>query len=42
LLRSLQCDEFQGFLFGRPVPEEIFKAKYLTPRASTIGTLAAG
>jgi diguanylate cyclase (GGDEF)-like protein/PAS domain S-box-containing protein len=32
LLRSLNCDEFQGFLFGRPVPSEIFEAKYLAPR----------
>jgi diguanylate cyclase (GGDEF)-like protein/PAS domain S-box-containing protein len=35
LLRSLHCDEFQGFLFGKPVPEEIFKAKYLALRAAT-------
>ena len=42
LLRSLQCDEFQGFLFGKPVPEEIFKAKYLAPQAATLGIVEAG
>jgi diguanylate cyclase (GGDEF)-like protein/PAS domain S-box-containing protein len=36
LLRSLHCDEYQGFLFGKPVSEEIFKANYLTPQAETI------
>jgi diguanylate cyclase (GGDEF)-like protein/PAS domain S-box-containing protein len=34
LLRSLHCDEFQGFLFGKPVPAEIFEAKYLAPANS--------
>jgi diguanylate cyclase (GGDEF)-like protein len=28
-LRLLQCDEVQGFLIGRPVPVEIFEARYL-------------
>ena len=32
LLRLLKCDEMQGFLFGKPVPSEIFETKYLTPR----------
>jgi EAL domain-containing protein (putative c-di-GMP-specific phosphodiesterase class I) len=36
LLRSLHCDEFQGFLFGKPVPAEIFEAKYLVPRVFPI------
>jgi diguanylate cyclase (GGDEF)-like protein/PAS domain S-box-containing protein len=36
LLRSLHCDEFQGFLFGKPVPEEVFKAKYLTVRVASL------
>ena len=31
LLRLLKCDEMQGYLFGRPVPSEIFEQKYLTP-----------
>jgi diguanylate cyclase (GGDEF)-like protein/PAS domain S-box-containing protein len=29
LLRLLNCDEMQGYLFGKPVPIEIFEAKYL-------------
>jgi diguanylate cyclase (GGDEF)-like protein/PAS domain S-box-containing protein len=41
LLRSLHCDEFQGFLFGKPVCEEIFKAKYLALRVETLGTVEA-
>ena len=30
LLRVLNCDEMQGFLFSKPVPSDIFEAKYLT------------
>jgi diguanylate cyclase (GGDEF)-like protein len=30
-LRLLHCDEMQGYLFGKPVPVEIFELKYLTP-----------
>ena len=30
-LRVLRCDEMQGFLFGRPVPAEIFETKHLIP-----------
>ena len=34
LLRLLRCDEMQGFLFSKPVPAEIFEAKFLaTPAA---------
>jgi diguanylate cyclase (GGDEF)-like protein len=29
-LRLLHCDEMQGFLFGKPVPVEIFEKRYLT------------
>ena len=29
LLRVLNCDEIQGFLFSKPVPSDIFEAKYL-------------
>jgi EAL domain-containing protein (putative c-di-GMP-specific phosphodiesterase class I) len=29
LLRLLNCDEMQGFLFSRPVPGEIFETSYL-------------
>jgi len=31
LLRLLNCDEMQGYLFSKPVPGEIFETKYLTP-----------
>ncbi|WP_187266065.1 bifunctional diguanylate cyclase/phosphodiesterase [Alkalisalibacterium limincola] len=31
LLRSLDCDEMQGFHFGRPVPCAEFEALYLAP-----------
>jgi EAL domain-containing protein (putative c-di-GMP-specific phosphodiesterase class I) len=31
LLSVLGCDEVQGFLFGKPVPCEIFEARYLLP-----------
>jgi PAS domain S-box-containing protein/diguanylate cyclase (GGDEF)-like protein len=30
LLRLLNCDEMQGFLFSKPVPYEIFEAKFLS------------
>lgn len=29
LLRVLNCDEIQGFLFSKPVPSDIFEAKFL-------------
>jgi EAL domain-containing protein (putative c-di-GMP-specific phosphodiesterase class I) len=29
LLRLLGCDEMQGFLFSKPVPSEVFEARYL-------------
>jgi len=31
LLRLLNCDEMQGFLFSKPVPVEIFETKFLAP-----------
>ena len=31
LLRLLNCDEMQGFLFSKPVPSEIFETRYLAP-----------
>ncbi len=34
LLRSLNCDEMQGYLFSKPVPGEIFAAQYLAPPAA--------
>ena len=29
LLRLLNCDEMQGFLFSKPVPAEIFETRFL-------------
>ncbi|OYV42092.1 MAG: hypothetical protein B7Z75_14240 [Acidocella sp. 20-57-95] len=29
-LRKMECDEIQGFLFSKPVPRDIFEAKFLT------------
>ena len=34
-LRLLRCDEMQGYLFGKPVPVEIFETRYLA--ASAVG-----
>jgi diguanylate cyclase (GGDEF)-like protein/PAS domain S-box-containing protein len=31
LLRILNCDEMQGFLFGKPVPAEVFETRFLAP-----------
>jgi diguanylate cyclase (GGDEF)-like protein/PAS domain S-box-containing protein len=31
LLRSLRCDEMQGYLVGRPVPGDTFEASHLLP-----------
>lgn len=31
LLRLLNCDEIQGFLFSEPVPADVFEAKFLVP-----------
>jgi len=33
LLRLLDCDEMQGFLFSQPVPGEIFESRFLAPSA---------
>ncbi len=35
-LRSLNCDEMQGYLFSKPVPSEIFEAKFLAAPALKI------
>jgi EAL domain-containing protein (putative c-di-GMP-specific phosphodiesterase class I) len=32
LLRLLNCDEIQGYLFSKPVPSEIFETRYVAPR----------
>jgi diguanylate cyclase (GGDEF)-like protein/PAS domain S-box-containing protein len=34
LLRMLGCDEMQGFLFSRPVPCEVFEARFLASQRS--------
>jgi EAL domain-containing protein (putative c-di-GMP-specific phosphodiesterase class I) len=31
LLRVLNCDEMQGYLFSKPVPGDIFETRFLTP-----------
>jgi EAL domain-containing protein (putative c-di-GMP-specific phosphodiesterase class I) len=31
LLRLLNCDNMQGFLFSKPVPVEIFATRFLAP-----------
>lgn len=31
LLRSMQCDSFQGFFFAHPMPADAFAAQYLKP-----------
>jgi EAL domain-containing protein (putative c-di-GMP-specific phosphodiesterase class I) len=38
LLSTLSCDEYQGYLFGKPVPAEIFAVKYLAAPAATTST----
>ena len=38
-LRLLHCDEVQGYLFGKPVPREIFEQKYLSPGSSVVQEL---
>ena len=30
-LRTLNCDEMQGFLFSKPVPADVLEARYLAP-----------
>jgi EAL domain-containing protein (putative c-di-GMP-specific phosphodiesterase class I) len=35
LLRLLNCDEMQGFLFSKPVPAEIFGSKFVASASGT-------
>ncbi|MCM2308609.1 MAG: EAL domain-containing protein [Sulfuritalea sp.] len=35
LLRLLNCDEMQGYLFCKPLPAEIFEARYLAAPSAT-------
>ena len=34
LLRLLNCDEMQGYLFSKPVPAEVFETRFLLPISS--------
>ena len=29
ILKVLECDEIQGYIFGRPVPPEIFELEHI-------------
>jgi len=31
VLQALRCDEMQGYLFSKPVPGDVFEAKFLAP-----------
>jgi len=35
LLRLLNCDEMQGFLFSKPVPSEVFETRFLAARRAS-------
>jgi diguanylate cyclase (GGDEF)-like protein len=41
LLRLLGCDEMQGYLFSKPVPGEIFEARFLAPAAAAAPPVSA-
>jgi diguanylate cyclase (GGDEF)-like protein/PAS domain S-box-containing protein len=36
LLRQMGCIEFQGFLYGKPVPVELFETQYLRPSPAAL------
>ncbi len=38
LLRLLDCDEMQGFLFSKPVPADVFESRFLAPPAPALET----
>jgi diguanylate cyclase (GGDEF)-like protein len=38
LLRVLNCDELQGYLFSKPLPQEIFEGKFLGASNAGAGT----
>jgi diguanylate cyclase (GGDEF)-like protein/PAS domain S-box-containing protein len=40
LLRLLGCDEMQGYLFSKPVPGEVFEAKYLAQAPAEVSLAA--
>jgi EAL domain-containing protein (putative c-di-GMP-specific phosphodiesterase class I) len=41
-LRLLGCDEMQGYLFGKPVPVDVFEQRYMSffPRKSGLASKA--
>jgi diguanylate cyclase (GGDEF)-like protein len=39
LLRLLNCDEMQGFLFSKPVPSEIFETRFLAPASRQVAEI---
>jgi diguanylate cyclase (GGDEF)-like protein/PAS domain S-box-containing protein len=39
LLRLLDCDEMQGFLFSKPVPSEIFETSFLAPASRQVAEI---
>ncbi len=41
LLRLLNCDEMQGFLFSKPVPGELFETRFLVPSGRKKMSVAA-
>jgi diguanylate cyclase (GGDEF)-like protein len=41
-LRLLNCDEMQGYLYGKPVPVDIFEKRYLATEAPKRGPIAVG
>jgi diguanylate cyclase (GGDEF)-like protein/PAS domain S-box-containing protein len=40
LLRLLNCDEMQGFLFSKPVPAKLFQQRFLAPPGPSNNALA--
>jgi diguanylate cyclase (GGDEF)-like protein/PAS domain S-box-containing protein len=42
LLRLLQCDEMQGYLYGRPVPGDVFEATYLVGSGASADVCGRG
>jgi diguanylate cyclase (GGDEF)-like protein len=40
-LRLMHCDEMQGYLFGKPVPVDVFEKKYLMGRETRLVSVLA-
>jgi diguanylate cyclase (GGDEF)-like protein len=41
-LRLMRCDEMQGYLFGKPVPVDVFEKKYLMGRETRLVSVLTG